>query len=107
MKVLHIIATPRNVKSNTLQVTKVFLDALAAHHPEMQIDVVDLFDSDLPALAGANIEAKYTLLQGQPIDKHQEESWPQIETLIRHFLSADAYVISAPMWNFGIPYTLK
>jgi len=107
MKVLHIIATPRNVKSNTLQVSKVFLDALAAHHPEMQIDVVDLFDSDLPALAGANIEAKYTLLQGQPIDKDHEESWRQIETLIQHFLSADAYVISAPMWNFGIPYTLK
>ena len=23
------------------------------------------------------------------------------------FLSADAYLISTPMWNFGIPYTLK
>ncbi len=107
MKVLHIIATPRSAKSNTLQVSKVFLDSLAAHHPKLTVDVVDLFDSDLPALAGNNIEAKYTLLQGQPIDKDHEESWQQIETLIRHFLSADAYVISAPMWNFGIPYTLK
>jgi FMN-dependent NADH-azoreductase len=85
----------------------VFLDSLAAHHPKMQVDVVDLFDSDLPALAGNNIEAKYTLLRGQPIDKDHEESWRQIETLIQHFLTADAYVISTPMWNFGIPYTLK
>jgi len=107
MKVLHVVATPRSEKSNTLQVSKVFLDCLAAHHPGMQVDVVDLFDTDLPALAGNNIDAKYTLLAGQPIDKEHEESWRQIETLIRHFLSADAYVISAPMWNFGIPYALK
>ena len=87
MKVLHIISTPRNAKSNTLQVSKVFLDSLAAHHPNLKVDVVDLFDSDLPALAGANIEAKYTLLGGQPIEKDHEESWQQIETLIRQALS--------------------
>ena len=107
MKLLHVIATPRNEKSNTLQVSKVFLDSLTAHHPGIQVDVVDLFNLDLPALAGDNIEAKYTLMVGQPIDKDHEESWRQIENLIRHFVSADAYVISTPMWNFGIPYALK
>jgi FMN-dependent NADH-azoreductase len=107
MKVLHVIATPRSEESNTLQVSKVFLDSLSAHHPDMQLDVVDLFNVDLPALAGANIEAKYTLMTGQPVDKDHEDSWRQIENLIRHFVSADAYVVSTPMWNFGIPYALK
>ena len=27
--------------------------------------------------------------------------------MIAHFLSADAYLISAPMWNLSIPYALK
>ncbi len=107
MKILHVIATPRSEKSNTLQVSNVFLEGLAALHPDLQVDVVDLFNLNLPALAGDNIEAKYTLMMGQSIDKEHEDSWRQIENLIRHFLSADAYVISTPMWNFGIPYALK
>jgi FMN-dependent NADH-azoreductase len=107
MKILHIIATPRNEKSNTLQVSKAFLNSLSAHRDDIDVEVVDLFNRDLPALAGDNIEAKYTLMVGRPIDKNHEESWREIELLIRHFLSADAYLISTPMWNFGIPYALK
>ncbi len=107
MKVLHIIATPRSVNSNTLRVSNVFLESLSKLHPDLKVDVVDLFNHDLPALAGDNIEAKYTLMVGQPVSKDHEESWGQIESLIRHFMSADAYVISTPMWNFGIPYVLK
>jgi FMN-dependent NADH-azoreductase len=107
MKILHVIATPRSDRSSTLQVTNAFLDGLSAQHSDLEIDVVDLFNSDLPALAGDNIEAKYTLMVGQPIDRDHVDSWRQIELLIEHFLSADAYVISTPMWNFGIPYALK
>jgi FMN-dependent NADH-azoreductase len=107
MNVLHVIATPRADKSNTLRVSNEFLDSLAALQPDLQVDVVDLFNHDLPALAGDNIEAKYTLMVGQPISKDHENSWRQIENLIRHFMAANAYVISTPMWNLGIPYALK
>ena len=44
---------------------------------------------------------------GQPISKEHAESWAQIERAIEHFLSADAYLIASPMWNFSIPYALK
>src|SRR5262249_29295427 len=36
-----------------------------------------------------------------------QESWRTIIAHIERFLSASAYVISSPMWNFNIPYTLK
>jgi FMN-dependent NADH-azoreductase len=107
LKVLHIISTPREHESNTLTVANAFLEALRGTHTNVQVDVVDLYKQDLPAIAGTNIEAKYTLMMGQPIDKRHEESWRQIEHLIRHFLSADLFVISTPMWNFSIPYALK
>jgi FMN-dependent NADH-azoreductase len=107
MKLLHIIASPRNDSSNTLRVASALLDTLAESVPDLTVDTIDLFVADLPAVAGDNIEAKYTLMVGQPIDKHQADSWHQIEREITHFLSADAYVISAPMWNFSIPYALK
>jgi FMN-dependent NADH-azoreductase len=107
MRVLHVIATPRGDRSNTLQVTDRFLAELGVHSAGLDVEVVDLFDEDLPALAGDNIETKYTLLQGQPIDRNHAESWSQIEQLIARFLAADAYVISSPMWNLSIPYALK
>jgi FMN-dependent NADH-azoreductase len=107
MKLLHIIATPRTGQSNTLRVSETFVDKLRTVRDDVTVDVVDLYDYDLPAIAGDNIEAKYTLMVGRPIDKNHEESWRQIESLIAHFLAADAYLISAPMWNFSIPYALK
>jgi FMN-dependent NADH-azoreductase len=107
MRVLHIVATPRADKSHTLQIADAFLDNLQTIHPDVVVDVVDLYHHDLPAVAGVNIDVKYSLMVGQPIDKNHLESWQRIERLIEHFLLADLYVISVPMWNFGIPYALK
>ncbi len=107
MKLLHIIATPRAHDSNTLKVANAFLESLQSKHIDLKVDEMNLFNQDLPAVAGDNIESKYTLTVGQPIDKRHAESWQQIELLIKHFLSADIYLISTPMWNFSIPYVLK
>ena len=107
MKLLHVIATPREHQSNTLRVTNAFVESLHEKYADLSVDVIDLFNRDLPAIAGENIESKYTLSVGQPIDKRHKESWAQIELLIQHFLASDVYLISTPMWNFGIPYALK
>jgi FMN-dependent NADH-azoreductase len=107
MKLLHIIATPRANASNTLRISNAFLEALRNRYADLTVETLDLFSQDLPAVAGDNIEAKYTLMIGSPLDQKHEESWKQIESLIEHFLSADIYLISVPMWNFNIPYALK
>jgi len=107
MKVLHIIATPRIPKSNTLRVSNSFIEGLYSRYNDLEVEAFSLFDIDLPAVAGDNIEAKYTLMAGQVVDKGHEQSWKQIETYINHFLSADFYLMSTPMWNFSVPYVLK
>jgi FMN-dependent NADH-azoreductase len=107
MQLLHIIASPRSDTSNTLRVSNALLATLEERVPDLEVDEVDLFRADLPAIAGDNIEAKYTLMVGQPIDKGHAASWQQIEREIARFTSADAYLISAPMWNLSIPYALK
>jgi FMN-dependent NADH-azoreductase len=107
MKLLHIVATPRDQHSNTLRVSSAFLERLHTLYPDLQVSITNLFDEDLPKVSGENIESKYTLMMGQPIDKAHAESWRNIEALINQFLSADVYLISTPMWNFSIPYTLK
>ncbi|GAA1465190.1 FMN-dependent NADH-azoreductase [Microbacterium thalassium] len=107
MKLLHICASPRLEGSNTLKVSSAVIDGLAERVPDLEVETIDLFQGDLPAMAGDNIEAKYTLMMNQPIDRAHTESWKQIEHEIERFRSADAYVVTAPIWNFGIPYTLK
>ena len=107
MKLLHIIATPRRNSSNTLRISNAFLEGLFSKYPDLEVETLDLFDVDLPSIAGDNIEAKYSLMAGAIIDKSHERSWKQIESLIEHFLSADFYLLTVPMWNFGVPYPLK
>ena len=107
MKLLHIIATPRERESTTMRVATACLESLHAKYAHLNADTINLFTGDLPAVAGDNIETKYTLMTSQPIDKRHKESWKQIELLIERFLSADIYLISTPMWNFSIPYVLK
>jgi FMN-dependent NADH-azoreductase len=103
VKLLHVIATPRGDQSSTLRVSEALLETLRAQHADLSVDTMDLYRQDLPAVAGDNIEAKYSLMIGPPIDKNHLESWAQTESLIEHFLSADIYVISVPMWNLSVP----
>jgi FMN-dependent NADH-azoreductase len=107
MKLLHIIATPRNHVSNTLTISKTLIDEIQKQQSDLVIDTVDLFTQDLPAASGDIIEAKYEMLSRAQIDDLKRQSWSEVEAHIYQFLSADVYVISAPMWNFSIPYVLK
>lgn len=106
MKLLHIIATPRDIRSATLPVSESFIDSLV-ETAQVDVDTVDLYKSDLPAAAGTNVEVKYELLQAKPVHPDHWDSWRDIEALIAQFLAADLVVITTPMWNFSIPYALK
>ncbi len=106
-QLLHIIATPRGEESSTLKVSKVFLDNFKKAHPDCQIDELNLYSANLPALTAAMVSGKYVLLGGKDLAKDLKKAWKPIEDHIKRFLSADGYLISAPMWNFNIPYLLK
>ena len=107
MRLLHIIATPRGLASNTARVSNVLIEALVEKYDDLEVRTLDLFHADLPAVAGKNIETKYMLMTGQTPDASAKGSWQQIEKTIEDFLAAEVYVLTVPMWNFGIPYALK
>jgi FMN-dependent NADH-azoreductase len=107
LKVLHIVATPRTNGSNTLAVADAYLDALRSRNGDVGVKTIELFSHDLPGVDGENIENKYLLMGGAILQDEQAAAWQDIEALIGDFLAADLYVISAPMWNFSIPYVLK
>lgn len=106
-KLLHIIATPRGEESRTLKVSNVFLDTFKEKHTDWVIDELDLSKEELPSLTVKRVDGKFILLGGKDLYGDMKESWMDIISHIERFTSADAYLISTPMWNFGIPYTLK
>jgi FMN-dependent NADH-azoreductase len=104
---LHIVATPRGLASNTGRLSALLLEELDARYEDLEITTLDLFSADLPAVAGSNIKSKYALMTGQPLDDAARSSWAEIERTIEKFLAADIYLLTVPMWNFGVPYALK
>ena len=106
-KLLHIIATPRAEESRTLQVTEVFLKVFTEKHTDWVVEELDLPKEQLPSLTVKRVDGKYVLLGGKDLYGELKEAWQEIIAHIERFMSADAYLISTPMWNFSIPYTLK
>lgn len=106
-KLLHIIATPRGEDSRTLRISEAFLESFQKTHPDWVIEELNLTKEELPSLNTKRVDGKYVLLVGNELYGELREAWQEIISHIERFLSADAYLISTPMWNFSIPYVLK
>lgn len=107
MELLHLVATPRTNGSNTLRISDAFIECLKGKYPDVKVTTLDLFNTDIPVMAGDSIEAKYLLMQGGALKQNMTRTWSEIETVIEGFQRADMYLISAPMWNLSIPFPLK
>ena len=106
-KLLYIEVSPRKSRSKSIQVAQFFLSELQKAHPSVEIDKMDLWSTELPAFDGDTVDAKYAILNGQPQTPDQAKAWQQVKAVTDRFKSADWYLFSLPMWNFGVPYVLK
>src|SRR5262249_2395078 len=106
-KLLHIIATPREDESRTLRIAESFLEAFKSTHPDWVVEDLNLAKEALPPLTMKRVDGKYLLLEEQELYGELRTGWNEIIAHINRFLSASAYLISTPMWNFTVPYMLK
>ncbi len=103
---LHIVASPRSESFST-RLAGAFLDVYRQARPEDRIETLDLFQADIPPFYAPAAKAKYAVLAGQTPRDEAEAAWKAVVAAIDHFKRFDKYVLSSPMWNFGIPYRLK
>jgi FMN-dependent NADH-azoreductase len=106
-KLLHIESSPRGDRSASTAVARHFIESYRAAHVGDTVETLDLWKAELPEFDGATIDAKYAVMHGQKHTPEQLHAWQTVTKIADHFKSADKYVISLPMWNFGIPYKLK
>ncbi|MBL7188258.1 MAG: NAD(P)H-dependent oxidoreductase [Phycisphaerae bacterium] len=106
-KLLYIQASPRIQRSHSIAVADAFVAAYEQKHADDEIVTVNLFAASIPNFDGLVVQAKYTILHGQPHSDEEQQAWKNVERVIEQFTSVDKYVLAVPMWNFGVPYRLK
>lgn len=106
-KLMHIIATPREGESRTLEISEAFLESFKETHTDWVFDELNFAQEQLPSMTMKRVDGKYMLLEGKDLFGSAKAAWNEIIQHIERFITADLYVISTPMWNFSIPYTLK
>nr|WP_047169584.1 NAD(P)H-dependent oxidoreductase [Sphingomonas sp. Y57] len=102
-RLLHIDASPRGIRSRSNMVADRLIAGLDGH----EVERLEVFDADLPAFDGAALEGRYALIAGDPVDEAVRTDWAAIGRMVDHFMSFDGWIMTVPMWNFGIPYRLK
>src|SRR5450830_378108 len=103
--VLHVDSSPLGDRSVSRKLTSKILAELKANQPDTQIVTRDLGNSPLPHLSGITVGAFFT-----PSDQRNEASNDAVklsDEVIDEVFAADVIVIGAPMWNFGIPSSVK
>jgi FMN-dependent NADH-azoreductase len=106
-RLLHISASPRGARSESLAIAQTFLDAFADTHPDVEVVTFDLWDGTLPEFGPAAAGAKMSVFAGREPEGEQAAAWQAAIDTFRRFDSADRYLFSVPMWNAGVPYILK
>jgi len=102
MRVLHVVASPRE-RSRSEQLAAVAIAAL----DRPQVTRLELWRETLPELDGETVEGRYRLIHGEAVAVQVEQRWKQLRAVADQALAHDLWLISTPMWNFGLPYRLK
>lgn len=105
MKVLHIDASPRTVRSVTRKLSAAFISALRLSHPELKVAHRDVGHHPPSFISDAWVGAAFA-----PAD-HDD---PSMKGVLRHsdeltaeLLNCDTLVIASPMHNFSVSAALK
>lgn len=102
---LRIDSSASGDNSKSRQLTNEFVEAWLAKNPNGEVIVRDVNAEPLPHLTSETLGALFT-----PAEERSPEQQAIVaigDGLIEELEAADVIAISAPMYNFGIPSTLK
>jgi FMN-dependent NADH-azoreductase len=105
MNLLHIDSSILRDHSVSRQISAAAVDALRAADPDLTVTYRDLDATPAPHQSGALMAARGLDPAARSADQAREVA--QADAVLDEFLAADVVVIGAPMYNFGIPSTLK
>ena len=93
-------------KSYALRALEEFETRFASLHPEDRIEIVDVFEDQIPTLDKPLLEAMAAAKKGEEIASEQAERLERYNAFTQQFLSADKIVVGNPLWNLNVPSQL-
>jgi FMN-dependent NADH-azoreductase len=107
VKLLEIQSSPRGESSDSISLTKSFIEACKSDNGSIVVDTLNVWHERLPEFDYEAIGTKYKAVKHETMTAAEYKVWERIQSLIQRFRSADRIVIGTPMWNFSLPYKLK
>ncbi len=101
---LEIDSSPR-VDSVSTRLAREFVARWQAANPAGRVARRNTSEEKLPYLDAGLVEAFFCPEQERSVE--QRRSLELSDRLVDELLAADVLVIAAPMWNFGVPASLK
>ncbi|GGH00193.1 FMN-dependent NADH-azoreductase [Silvibacterium dinghuense] len=104
-QILIVESSPRGAESASRQLTRKVRERLEVQYSEAKVVIRDLVKDKLPHLDLPTLKAISTKdpAEAEALKKDAYRS----DQLIDELMASDILVIASPMWNFGIPSSLK
>ena len=104
-RVLFVTASPRE-DSHSAHLAEAFLDSYRNVLPNTEVDRLNTF-TDLPAFGAHHVSAKMAVIARGPVPEAATKHWAEVLEIAARVQAADTLVFAVPMWNGGIPWSLK
>ena len=106
---ISVNSKPENLSASKT-VARKFINKFLEKNKDFQLEEIDLYKEHIPRLEYQYFEKRNCIINESDAkelsDKEQREI-KKIRELCDQFISANAYVISAPMWSLSFPAPLK
>jgi len=102
---LQINSSVFSDSGNSSALSNEFVQNWLAKHPDGKVIVRDLAKNQIPHLDSNAVGAFFTPAENRTAEQHALVAYS--DNLIAELNSADAVVIGVPLYNFGVPSTLK
>lgn len=104
---LHVFAHPTPEKSLTMRVAYAFVESYREAYPADSVVEVDLYREKMHHLTATHLEAMLTRGDVDKMTSEVRECWEELQCQVDRLLNADKLLVTAPMWNFGVPSIMK
>ena len=104
-RLLVVETSPRGDHSISRNLTRRFVANWQVAHPDGEVVIRDLMETDLPFVTAPWLQAYFT-----PSDQHtpqMKEAISLSDELVAELIAADHIVIATPVYNYNVPAALK
>ena len=104
MKLLEIQSSPRGECSDSITLTKSFIEACKSYNTSIVVDTLNVWHERLPEFDYDAIGAKYKAVKQETMTEAESYVWERIQkSLMQRFQNADRIILGTPSGTLGCP----